>query len=355
MNCNNINPVLSVIIPVYNTEEYLEKCLSSLVASTFKNLEFIIIDDGSTDNSPEICDKFKTDNPDWMIKVIHKHNEGLSAVRNLGLSIAVGKYVTFCDSDDWIEPELFASLVTAAEQHNAQAAICGIRYFDEITKSFQYHTDSLFPKHLAGNVFNFYTCNSIMQGLLDCSTCNKIFLRSFIEKHNYQYDVSCHFAEDSMFWAEYFISAERLFLIKGEYYNYRINQNRQTNCVKAKKSYTSFAESMVVISKIFKSHQILDKYRGELIAYLALQIGIAYCNIMPDRKKSFYYECKKVFEACKKFSFSSECTLAVKICSMYTYIIFRYCPFIFGTIALTPIKVLQNNKIKELLRKLAGK
>jgi len=101
--------MISVIVPVFNVERYLSKCLDSICAQTYRNLEIIIIDDGSTDKSPQICDEYAKQ--DERIKVIHKENGGLSSARNIGLDTMLGKYVTFVDSDDWIEANMCEELL----------------------------------------------------------------------------------------------------------------------------------------------------------------------------------------------------------------------------------------------------
>ena len=110
MNCKDNKFLISIIVPVYNVEQYLPKCLDSIINQTYKNLEIILIDDGSTDKSGKICDKYK--NEDKRIKVIHKINTGVSAARNDGIDIAQGTYITFVDSDDWIEED-YINLATA--------------------------------------------------------------------------------------------------------------------------------------------------------------------------------------------------------------------------------------------------
>ncbi|HJA50079.1 MAG TPA: glycosyltransferase, partial [Candidatus Fusicatenibacter intestinipullorum] len=94
---------ISVIIPVYNVEKYLKRCLDSVINQTYKNLEIILIDDGSTDNSGKICDEYAQ--KDERIIVIHKENGGVSSARNKGLDICIGDYISFIDSDDWINLE----------------------------------------------------------------------------------------------------------------------------------------------------------------------------------------------------------------------------------------------------------
>lgn len=110
-------PKVSIIVPVYNTEEYLCECFDSIISQTFSDFEVIIVDDGSTDNSPSICDEYAT--KDYRFKVLHKKNEGVSVARNLGLDNATGKYIAFIDSDDLILPSMLEDLIKVAEHENA--------------------------------------------------------------------------------------------------------------------------------------------------------------------------------------------------------------------------------------------
>ena len=108
--------LISVIVPIYNVEKYLEKCVNSITSQTYKNLEIILVDDGSTDSSPEICEKLKQS--DDRIIVIHKKNGGLSSARNAGLDIAKGKYIGCVDSDDYIDEKMYEKLCrTLKEEH----------------------------------------------------------------------------------------------------------------------------------------------------------------------------------------------------------------------------------------------
>lgn len=114
--------MISVIVPVYNVEKYLEKCVESLCRQSYSNLEIILVDDGSTDSSGCLCDELaKTDS---RIKVIHKKNGGLSDARNAGLDIAAGDYIGFVDSDDYVLPEMYERLLTLLNTYHADIAIC---------------------------------------------------------------------------------------------------------------------------------------------------------------------------------------------------------------------------------------
>lgn len=113
--------MVSVIVPVYNVERYLCRCVESIQKQTYSELEIILVDDGSLDKSPIICDKFS--NQDVRVKVIHKENQGVGFARNTGLEYATGKYVTFVDSDDWIAKDHIEKLVCAAQENDADAVI----------------------------------------------------------------------------------------------------------------------------------------------------------------------------------------------------------------------------------------
>ena len=113
---------ISVIIPVYNTEKYLKRCVDSVREQTYGNLEIILVDDGSPDGCPQMCDAFAAE--DDRIKVIHKENAGVAAARNTGLDVATGEYLTFVDSDDYIAPEMYQSLLDVLMQTDSDIAAC---------------------------------------------------------------------------------------------------------------------------------------------------------------------------------------------------------------------------------------
>lgn len=115
--------MISVIVPVYNVERYLKKCLDSIIAQTYKDLEILLIDDGSTDRSGRICNEYISDS---RVRVFHTKNHGLSAARNFGLANARGSFIAFVDSDDWIEPNMYEFLIRKAEETGADVVECGV-------------------------------------------------------------------------------------------------------------------------------------------------------------------------------------------------------------------------------------
>lgn len=123
---------ISVIIPVFNVERYINRCIESVVGQTYKKLEIILVDDGSPDHCPAICDKWAR--KDKRIQVVHKENGGLSDARNMGLSVATGDYISFIDSDDWVEPDFIAVLYTKLINAGADISACGVDYISELGK-----------------------------------------------------------------------------------------------------------------------------------------------------------------------------------------------------------------------------
>lgn len=123
MQRQNSNPLISVIIPVYNIEPYLEKCIDSVLNQTYTNLEIILVDDGSTDGSSQVCDKYMT--RDKRIKVIHKKNGGLVSARKAGVKVAMGDYTTYVDGDDWIETSMYENMI--GQIADADAILCGVK------------------------------------------------------------------------------------------------------------------------------------------------------------------------------------------------------------------------------------
>ena len=166
-------PKVSVIIPVYNVEPYLRRCVDSVLAQTFTDIEVILVDDGSTDLSGTICDDFKE--KDERVTVKHISNSGVSVARNIGLNNAAGEYVAFIDSDDTIAPEMIEQMLCALQKENADLCICGFQRVSEnyvpagnkSSVSFQVLTGMQALEKLYTNDYLYFTI-----------ACNKLFKRS---------------------------------------------------------------------------------------------------------------------------------------------------------------------------------
>ena len=169
------NALISVIVPVYNAEKYLERSVGSIIGQTYKNLEIILVDDGSSDNSGAICDSFAE--KDSRIRTIHKANGGASSARNAALDIAAGEYIGFADADDWIEPDMYQNLMTMISETGADISACGIRLCKENGSSSLWNDDVLLKK-----CFNREEALTelIEEKLLTFSPCNKLYRKEII-------------------------------------------------------------------------------------------------------------------------------------------------------------------------------
>lgn len=141
-------PTISIIVPVYKTEAYLEKCVDSILAQTFRDFELLLIDDGSPDNCPALCEEAAARDP--RIRVIHQKNAGLSAARNTGVEAARGEWIGFVDSDDSIAPEMYETLLTYARRDGAQIAVCDYLLVTEagepLPSSYRLEEDKVFDR-----------------------------------------------------------------------------------------------------------------------------------------------------------------------------------------------------------------
>lgn len=192
------NPKISIIIPVYNTAKYLPSCLNSVVNQTYQNLEIILINDGSTDNSLQIIQKYTK--KDSRIKVINQKNQGQSAARNAGLKKATGDYISFIDSDDKIKPDFIKKLL-AAYNKNTSLSVCGIHYKRLKSKSAEdVYINHLRPRHPKESRKAYILYLLAIDGRM-YSSVNKLY-RASIAK-SLKFDTKLNFAEDTKFVLDY--------------------------------------------------------------------------------------------------------------------------------------------------------
>lgn len=173
-------PLITVIVPVYKVEKYLEKCVKSILNQTYENLEIILVDDGSPDNCGAMCDKFAKQ--DSRIRVIHKENGGLSSARNAGLDVMAGEYVGFVDSDDWIEPTMYEGLLNLISVNDAQIAVCGLQCDYEDGKIVYFNDE--FPQNSQIEIFTKVDAlrELILTKKITNSACDKLFCRHIFQK-----------------------------------------------------------------------------------------------------------------------------------------------------------------------------
>lgn len=207
-----MNDLISVIVPVYNVEQYLDRCISSIVNQTYTNLEIILVDDGSPDNCPTMCDNWAE--KDCRIKVIHKQNGGLSDARNAGLAVASGEYIAFVDSDDWIDTQMYQLLYEAIINSKSDIASCGAK---------RVWLDGR-PTIELIKVLNDYTLEheDAMKDLISSNgliqvVWNKLYKKDIIQ--DIQFPVGL--IHEDEFWTWRVVSrANRIVVLKNSFYNY---------------------------------------------------------------------------------------------------------------------------------------
>lgn len=176
--------LVSVIVPIYKVENYIHKCIDSILRQSYKNLEIILVNDGSPDTCPQICDDYAL--KDSRIKVIHKENGGLSDARNAGLKIATGEWVSFVDSDDWVEPDFIATLLEVAQKNSADISVCAY------TKVYD---DKPSQEMTIGEQIKNMTSTEAMRDLLTYKkyggvmTWNKLYKRSIFRDNSIEFPI----------------------------------------------------------------------------------------------------------------------------------------------------------------------
>lgn len=212
-------PLVSVIVPVYNVAPYLSKCMTSIVNQSLSDIEVIVVDDGSTDGSAEICDSFAA--ADVRVHVIHQINSGVSCARNRGLDAATGKYIAFCDSDDYWGFTHLEGLIHAVTENHSDSAVVSFYIVDElgtIIRSIQ-HREGFVQFDTQNDRFE-YIFQEILTGRVGWEIWSRLFLRDIIEQHNIRFCENCgNFAEDLGFVVLYsFFSRGEVSVNRNSYY-----------------------------------------------------------------------------------------------------------------------------------------
>jgi|tagenome__1003787_1003787.scaffolds.fasta_scaffold20982225_1 glycosyltransferase involved in cell wall biosynthesis len=217
-------PLVSIIVPVYNNEKYLQQCIDSLINQTLRDIEIILVNDGSNDNSLLICHEFQK--IDTRIKVIDKPNGGVSSARNAGLKIASGEYVGFVDSDDWIEPDMYEKMYSAAEKHEADAVVVSFK-INMDRKEHLKKVRLLEGSHSASTLLDLHIEDGSLKGMLMPSNCNTIYRSEIINRNNLFFDEELKINEDGIFNLKFLMKARTVYSLPNDYvYHYRIYYHR---------------------------------------------------------------------------------------------------------------------------------
>lgn len=234
--------LISVIVPVYKVEAFLPKCVDSILNQTYKNLEILLVDDGSPDGSGALCDAYARQ--DSRVRVIHKKNGGLSDARNAGIEAAAGDYLAFVDSDDWLEPDTYEVMLSAAERHHTQL-VCAGRYdeYEETGES----TQGLCPQkeecvsgtEAVRRVFHW--------DRLDSSACDKLYARQLFDGIRYPVGRVC---EDIMVTYRLMLRSRHAALLPKPVYHYRHRASSITMSPVSEKNFHYFQNAVRIYEDI---------------------------------------------------------------------------------------------------------
>ena len=261
--------MISVVVPIYNVEKYLEFCLDSILNQTYQDFEVILVDDGSTDSSGQICDEYCSNDPRF--RVIHQDNQGLSLTRNVGLSQSNGEYLYFLDSDDFIHPFTLEYLYQALQESKADISIC------KYIRTNQRKVEGV--GQLSYHVIN---QSQLYAGIFDpgefemiyCAVWNKLYRREIIGDFSFEQGS----AEDLYFNAKVFTHCQSAAFVKNTLYHYYINPNSitQVGFQNNNKEGTFYIFTMTAY---FSSYNYLSDYK----AYQALALSKLYRRMMSVR------------------------------------------------------------------------
>lgn len=216
---------LSVIVPVYNVEKYISRCIDSILGQSFSDLELILVDDGSTDRSLTICQDYAKQDP--RIIVLHKKNSGQADARNMGLDVAQGEFVTFIDSDDYVDTDMFRYMLSASLEYDADIVTCELECIDEsgsrINETIPEHDDIPVPE--SELLYNFYHTED-RKGHTSGVVCGKIFKRTLFSSLRFP---SGRIYEDTYVIPYLYEKTKMLVITSKPFYKYWIRQGSTVN------------------------------------------------------------------------------------------------------------------------------
>lgn len=241
-----MNEKVSIIVPVYMAEKWLEKCIQSLINQTYKDIEIILIDDGSKDSSAKICDEYSK--IDSRIKVIHKKNEGVSLTRNQGISIATGRYLQFVDSDDTLELTACETLVRTMKKSGSQLVICGLNIYKNniLLRTPHLNKRDILIKESFENYKYIYP--------VFASPCNKLYQR---ELFTHKFSTEIMTGEDLLSNLEYLKNVDKISCIEDCLYNVNLDNDSSLN----RKFSTNKLNSLLVLKE--KEKDLLKAIYGK--------------------------------------------------------------------------------------------
>ena len=290
---------ISAIMPVYNVEKFVGKCIESLQKQTFSDFELIAVDDGSPDRSGEICEEYAAKDP--RIKVIHQKNAGAPAARNAAIEIARGKYLYFMDSDDWAEETMFEDMYAAAEANNAQLVVAGF-YIDTYYSDTEYYSqEQTCPSHVFSSQEDFRrNAYKLFDRNLLYTPWNKLFSHEYIKEKGIRFRNV--FWDDFPFNLDVIRDVERVVLLENEYYHFMRARAESETAKYRSDMYAKREEEHGWMTDLYDYWNLSDEKSNEMIQrrYIERVIGCVEnvtnpaCTLSAKEKKA---EIKKIISS----------------------------------------------------------
>lgn len=285
-------PQISVVLPVYNVEEYLRQCLDSLANQTFEDFEVICVNDGSGDSSLSILEEYASE--DERFKIISQENKGLSGARNTGMDYIKGRYLLFLDSDDWLELNALELLYNHANALNSEMVIFPYRYFNQETKQYEendFTKLNMFDSSVDNKNFNYKNIPETVFRiphesikLYDVKTLKKLAVK-FPEGLNY---------EDAYFFYKIFFKLNKVSIIRTPIYNYRI-RNDSICTTGTEKSFDIF-KILTSIKNFLKEDEIYESFKDEFILFTVINLKFVYLRLDERFRDRYLEKIKKNYE-----------------------------------------------------------
>ena len=290
--------MISVIIPVYNVENYLHVCLNSVLKQTYQDFEILCIDDDSTDSSAEILEYFA--HKDSRIKILkNDSNHGPGYSRNKGLDMAQGKYISFLDGDDWFSPNTFEMLIEKAEKDNLDLLMFkNIVYYEEPQKfGFEEYYDMEFMNKFENQVFDHWDLDKTKLLIMANAPWNKFYLKSFLDDNNIRFPNENLIHEDNPFSYKVITSAKRVSIIN-EYLHNRRRRPGSIMTLNNERIFDNIDVMYKVLDVFFEDMNLYEYYKKEVLTYIFAVFMGRYNQIEDEFKEEFY---KRVQEAYKVY------------------------------------------------------
>ena len=301
---------VSIIVPVYNVEKYIDRCLDSIFSQTLKDIEIILRDDESPDKCPQKCDEYAKKDP--RVKVIHKKNGGLGFARNSGLEVATGEFVAFLDSDDFIHSAMYETLYNVAKKNDLDTCFCGFYYY--------YSENKIIPRCETETYIQFNGRNEVDDFFLNmvgpkfnyanevkyyCTVWKAIYSNKIIKSNKLLFDSErLYVNEDLLFHSLYLPKAERVGFVPQTFYYYNNANNTSITSKYSEAKYQKILQGLTLLHQRLLTCYTDDKFKEHFYRYIFLTLrGILYNDIYKSGECTFREKYNRLRKHCSDIYF----------------------------------------------------